>query len=228
MHKLIVLLCCIWLPNSYAHLTVVTENLPSFQHVDSNGKLVGSAAEKVINALERSGLEYTISVNNWPTSYNAALRDNNTCIFSIVRQAVREPLFDWVAELDRFDASFYSFHADTHKISNLEQAKAYRIAILKENFGHHYLVSKGFNEQTQLMLFNSFDNIMDILKSRRDSIDLVVLSDQQYHHQLKIDPTLSALKPIMGLSRAYPPLYFACNKNLDNHTRQVLYDAFHP
>lgn len=228
MHKLIVLLCCIWLPCSFAQLTVVTENLPSFQHLDKNGKLVGNAADKVITALERSGLDYTISVNNWPISYNAALRDSNTCIFSIVRQTVREELFDWVAELDRFDASFYSFHAKTHKISSLEEAKAYRIATLKENYGHHYLVSKGFSDQTQLMLFNSFDNIMNILKSRRDSIDLVVLSDEQYQHQLKIDSSLSTLKPIMGLSRTYPPLYFACNKEIDSHTRQVLYDAFHP
>lgn len=228
MHKVMLFLCLIWLPSSFAQLTVVTENLPTFQYLNEKGELVGSAAEKVIKALERSKLDYTISVNNWPTSYNAALRDDKTCIFSIVRQAAREDLFDWVAELDRFDASFYSFNANNIKLSQLEQAKAYRIAVLKENFGHHYLVSKGFDEQTQLMLFNSFDKIMDILRSRRDSIDLVVLSDQQYRHQLNLDPSLVDLKFVMDLSGTYPPLYFACNKGLDKHTRQLLFDAFHP
>ena len=226
MLKPIVLSLAMLLQPCFAAITVVTENLPSFQYQNAQGVLVGTVVEEVTNALKKSGVEYTLSVNAWPISYNAALRDEKTCIFSIARLPSREDKFSWVAKLGNFTASFYSFKSQQVKIENLEQAKKYRIAVLKDNYSHVYLSERGFNEQNQLILLDSFENIYDVLKSRRSSIDMVVLSDEQFNYELKKDKTLSLLKAIYKIPADYQDLYFACNKNLESTTLEKLTHAF--
>ncbi|MCF7518040.1 MULTISPECIES: ABC transporter substrate-binding protein [Pseudoalteromonas] len=226
MLKPIILSLALLLQPCFAAITVVTENLPSFQYQNAQGVLVGTVVEEVTTALKKSGVEYTLSVNAWPISYNAALRDEKTCIFSIARLPSREDKFSWIAKLGNFTASFYSFKSQQVQIENLEQAKKYRIAVLKDNYSHVYLSEHGFNEQNQLILLDSFENIYDVLKSRRSSIDMVVLSDEQFNYELKKDKTLSLLKAIYKIPADYQDLYFACNKNLESTTLEKLTHAF--
>ncbi|WP_404344186.1 substrate-binding periplasmic protein [Pseudoalteromonas mariniglutinosa] len=226
MLKLCGLLCLFLLPNCYAKITVVTENFPRFQYLNEQGELVGSAAEKVLRALASSGIEYSLLVNNWSISYNSALRDTNTCIFSAARLPAREDKLLWIAKLEEFTASFYSFKSKQLTLNSLEQAKQYRIAVLKDNYSHQYLLEQGFSEYEQLIVLNSFDNIYEILKSRRASIDLVALSDQEVAYQLQKDRSLAELIPVMPVASSQPPLYFACNKNLNTVLLEKLTTAF--
>jgi len=158
-----------------AKLTVVTENFAPAQYLDANNNLVGDAADKVRLVLDSVGIDYSISVNDWSMAYNIALRDPQTCIFSISRSPEREHNFIWFAKLAQFDTNFYSLKSKGISLTNLEQAKQYRIAVLKDNYSHHYLLSKGFKENENLMLFSSFDNIFKIIQTRSSSIDLVVI-----------------------------------------------------
>ena len=92
-----------------------------------------------------------------------------------------------------------------------------RISVVKEN---------GFDERNQLILLDSFDNIYDVLKSRRSSIDLVILSDEQFKYERDNDSTLEDLKPIFKLPVGTPQLYFACNKNINPVTLEKLNKGF--
>ena len=130
MHKLFILLCLLVSLPVLSAITVVTENLPQLQYQDENGELVGTVVDKVLTSLKQSNINYEISVNPWSVSYNAALRDENTCIFSIARLPARERDFIWLSKLGRFSASFYSFNFQQISISHLQQAKQYRIAVL--------------------------------------------------------------------------------------------------
>ncbi len=226
MRTILALSLLLFLHPCFAAITVVTENFPNFQYLDENGVLTGTVVDKVKSGLAKSGVEYEISVNSWSISYNAALRDSSTCIFSMARLPAREDKFFWVAQIGGFSASFYSFKSDQVKIANLDEAKKYRIAVLKNNYSHIYLKENGFDERNQLILLDSFDNIYDVLKSRRSSIDLVILSDEQFKHERDGDNTLEDLKPILKLPVGTPQLYFACNKNINPAILEKLIKGF--
>ena len=226
MRSIITLSLLLFLQPCFAAITVVTENFPNFQYLDENGELTGTVVDKVKSGLDKSGVDYEVSVNSWSISYNAALRDSNTCIFSMARLPAREDKFTWVAKIGGFSASFYSFKSEQVKITSIDEAKKYRIAVLKNNYSHIYLKENGFDERNQLILLDSFDNIYDVLKSRRSSIDLVILSDEQFKHERDNDNTLEDLKPILKLPVGTPQLFFACNKNINPVTLEKLNKGF--
>lgn len=209
-----------------AKLTVVTENFAPAQYLDANNNLVGDAADIVRLVLDSAGIDYSISVNDWSMTYNIALRDPQTCIFSISRSPERESSFVWFAKLAQFDTNFYSLKNKGIVLTSLEQAKQYRIAVLKDNYSHHYLLSQGFKENENLMLFNSFDNIFKIIKARSSSIDLVVIPAQRISHEQSHLLSKLQLEPLMPINANQAPLYFACNKNLPNKLKQQLSTAF--
>lgn len=209
-----------------AKLTVVTENFAPAQYLDANNNLVGDAADKVRLALDSAGIDYSISVSDWSMAYNIALRDPQTCIFSISRSPEREHNFIWFAKLAQFDTNFYSLKSKGISLTNLEQAKQYRIAVLKDNYSHHYLLSQGFKENENLMLFNSFDNIFNIIQARSESIDLVVLPAQRINHEQSHFLNTLKLERLIQINVDQAPLYFACNKNLPSKMKQQLSAAF--
>jgi polar amino acid transport system substrate-binding protein len=74
-------------------LNIVTELFPTYQYLDSDEKLVGPTVSKVERVLSDSNIEYNLIVQPWHIAYNAVLRDDNMCIFSIGRNSEREDMF---------------------------------------------------------------------------------------------------------------------------------------
>ena len=211
---------------SFAKLNIVTEHFPPFQYVDKHAKLNGFIAEKVHRALERSAIDYSISVHNWTTAYNTVLRDPQTCIFSISRSVAREHKFIWIAKLTELSTYFYGLHSKKIKLDNLEHAKQYRVAVLRDNYSHHYLIRNGFEVGKNLMLMESFDNIFAVVKNRHSSIDLVLLPKQRVLYEYKKTGVTDYLIPILALNKEQPALYFACNTRLNVSIKQQLEAAF--
>ena len=211
---------------SLAKLNVVTEYFPPAQYLDENEQLVGYIADKVLMVLASSTLDYTISVHSWSTAFNMALRDPQTCIFSMTRSTPREKQFIWIAELAKLNTYLYALNSKNIVINSLEQAKQYRVAVLKDNYSHHFLLSQGFEEGVNLMLMNSFDNIFKIVQSRQSSIDIVVLPEQRAKYEHAKRQVTDKLTPILRLNIEQPALYFACNKALDKPTQTKLSNAF--
>ena len=209
-----------------AKLNIVTENFPPAQYIDENEQLVGYIADKVQMVLASSTLDYTISVHSWSTAFNMALRDPQTCIFSMTRSTPREKQFIWIAELAKLNTYLYALNSKNIVINSLEQAKQYRVAVLKDNYSHHFLLSQGFEEGVNLMLMNSFDNIFKIVQSRQSSIDIVVLPAQRAKYEHAKRQVTDKLTPILRLNIEQPALYFACNKALDKPTQTKLSNAF--
>ncbi|NMM39826.1 transporter substrate-binding domain-containing protein [Pseudoalteromonas arctica] len=209
-----------------AKLNVVTEHFPPAQHLDENEQLVGYIADKVQMVLDSSTLDYVVSVHGWSTAFNMALRDPQTCIFSMARSAPREKQFIWIAELAQLNTYLYALNSKSIVINSLEQAKQYRIAVLKDNYSHHFLLSQGFEEGVNIMLMNSFDHIFKIVQSRQSSIDIVVLPEQRVKFEQSKRQVVDKLAPILRLEIKQPALYFACNKALDKPTQTKLINAF--
>ncbi|MBB1352825.1 transporter substrate-binding domain-containing protein [Pseudoalteromonas sp. SR45-5] len=198
-----------------AEITIVTEVFPDFQYINEDNKLVGRSVEKVHKALEGTGINYTMLAHSWAISYNAALRDKNTCIFSIVRLPNRESKFNWVGELESFDSAIYGLKSRGIKLNTLNDAKKYKIAVLRDNFSHHYLLERGFSESKHLLLIDSLDKIDKLISTRHHILDFVILNKKQFNYRVQTEPKLELLEPLLDLNTTQSPLFFACNINMD-------------
>ncbi|MDP2635109.1 MAG: transporter substrate-binding domain-containing protein [Pseudoalteromonas sp.] len=226
MNKWIYLLCVFFSSLCFAKLTVVTENFPPAQYLDHNNQLTGHVYERVRKVLDNSSLDYNITVHSWSTAYNTAIRDPQTCIFSISRSKRREDKLVWIAKLSDLNTYLYSLNSKAITLDNLEQAKQYRIAVLKDNYSHHYLLSQGFEVGKNLLLIDSFDNIFNIIRSRKNSIDLVILPEQRVEYEHSRSGIKDDLKAVLKLQVTQPALYFACHKQLDAATKEELTRVF--
>jgi len=204
----------------------VTEIFPDFQYIDSNGQLAGRSVDKVKKALATTDIKYTMSSHSWAVSYNAVLRDKNTCIFSIVKLPNREDKFSWIAQLERFDSAIYALKSRHIRLNTLNDVKNYKIAVVRDNFSHHYLLERGFSETKNLLIIDSLDKIDKLISTRYDILDFVILSNQQFNYRAKLEPKLKLLEPILNLNTRQSPLYFACNINMEQSLQDKLSAAF--
>ncbi|MDW7548500.1 transporter substrate-binding domain-containing protein [Pseudoalteromonas sp. McH1-7] len=207
-------------------LNIVTENFPDFQYQNEKGELIGRAADKVKTVLDDAGIKYTINVLTWPAAYNAALRKDDTCVFSTARNNVRENEFEWVFPIDAFTTSFYGLRENEIELESLEDAKRYRTAVIRDNFSHQFLMEHGFIEGKQLLIINSFDKVFELLNTRKDFVDLVVLSDAQFRFRRTQEQTAYLLEPVYTLDDFSTSLYFACNKNVPKYILNKIHETY--
>ena len=164
-------------------LRVVTEDWPPYNYTE-DGKVVGLATEMVRAILDRAGVEYTLECLPWARAYGLALNDPNVLIYSILKVGDREPLFKWV-RMDGFGVDMFLLRPQYRreiKVSTIEEAKGYRVGVTRESATHHFLLSKGFTENTNL--FPVRCEFLNILKSEphNERIDLTTgdLSSVRY------------------------------------------------
>ncbi|MCF2856080.1 transporter substrate-binding domain-containing protein [Pseudoalteromonas sp. SMS1] len=207
-------------------LNVVTENFPNFQYINGEGELIGAAADKVRMVLDNAQIDYHISVQTWTTAYNTAARDSNTCIFSMAKNDQRGEKFNWIFPISKFTTSFYALKSSRIDIESVEDAKQYKVAVIKDNYSHQFLVKNGFIEGYNLVLINSFDRVFELLEARRSFVDLVILSDNQFKFKQQHDSRSGLLEPVLTLENLNTQLYFACNKNLAPHITKKIKLAY--
>lgn len=213
--------------NSFAFtLNIVTEQFPTYQYLDENGKLVGPSVDKVTAVLAHADVPYQINVEPWHVAYNAVTRNPETCIFSIGRNNEREDKFNWVFPVGRFTSSFYALKSRHLKLSVLEDALKYRTAVIRNNFSHQYLKENGFTEQEQLVVISSFSKVLEILETRKNQLDLVVLGDSQVQDASKSNKLMQHLEPVLKLDHFDNQLYFACNKSVPEYITDKLMKSF--
>ncbi|MBQ4799121.1 transporter substrate-binding domain-containing protein [Pseudoalteromonas sp. MMG006] len=226
MKLFLLVLCFICIRVNAAEISIVTEVFPDFQYIDSNGQLAGRSVDKVRKALASTDIQYSMSANSWAVSYNAVLRDENTCIFSIVKLPNRADKFSWVAELENFDSAIYALKSRNIRLNTLNDAKKYKTAVLRDNFSHHYLLDRGFSETKNLLIIDSLDKIDKLISTRHNILDFVILSNKQFNFRAKREPKLKLLEPVLTLNTKQSSLYFACNKNMEQSLQDKLSAAF--
>lgn len=168
--SLIILACC------FASLSAMAQTIQAVTETSSlsymqDGKVVGEATMVVEEVLGRAKLDYTIKIYPWARSYKLALENKNVLIFPMSRTAERESLFKWVGEL--IPIKYYLIKLKERKdiqINSLEDAKQYRIGVVREDVRAKFLIEKGFEVKVHgLQLVTSNDqNIQKLLKKRID------------------------------------------------------------
>jgi polar amino acid transport system substrate-binding protein len=164
-------------PVSGAEVRVFTEHLPPFQ-IDTAGAATGFATDVVRQTFQDAGISYQIEFQSWSRAYQLALRDPNTCIYSISKSKERQALFQWIGELSYNTTAIYGLASRKDiKLHSLEQAKNYVIAVTRDDVTHHYLLQHGFEEGKNLYVLENVSSMLNVLANRRQGIDLVIIND---------------------------------------------------
>lgn len=212
---MVILSTAFYLSVTYAtNLTIVTEHLAPFQIVKSE-LITGFSTEIVKATLDKSGIDYKIEAYPWSTSFNRTLHEENICIYSLARIPERELLFKWVGHITKSTISFYTLKSKSIKIDNLNDAKKYKTAVIKDDVTHHFLLSKGFVENENLYVMRNYDALLQLLEIPSRQIDLVILNDDLINSRLKNKENSSKYSNVHMLDELTLDFYFACSLNTE-------------
>jgi len=198
-----------------AKINILTEHLAPFQIVEGN-TISGLSTEIVEATLKEAKLTYSIEAYPWSLSYNSALQKKNTCIYSLARIPQRQDLFQWIGHITTSTISLYALKNKTFKIDNLAQAKDYKIAVIKDDVTHHFLLSKGFVENKNLYVMNNYDSLLKLLEIPSRQIDFVVINDDLINNRVKNTAQASKYQAVFLLKELTLDFYFACSLTTDN------------
>jgi len=196
LFTLIVILCCAYTPlradeSRVIPLKFVTEHLPPFQIIGKT-KVEGFVTEILEAALAHVEITPDISIYSWTRAYNLTLQRPNTCIYSIARTKEREDKFIWIEVVATTDSHFITVkdRVEQINITSIESAKDYRIAVLRDDFTHQYLINAGFVENKNLYVVNNTRSLLQLLKSKK-YIDLILADPLTIRYRAifnKMDP----------------------------------------
>lgn len=206
-------------------LTVVTEHWPPYQIVE-NGIAIDGFATMVVKAmLKEAGTPMTIRGFNWARAYKMALERPNVMVFGLFRSKERERKFKWVGQLLRQVNSLW--YLKGHKvidINTLQDAKAYRIAVAREDIRHQFLINQGFNAEKNIVVVRDHTQAVSMLFLKRTDL---VLSDKR---NIALTATTAGFDPqqlaeVPDVSVHLGELYIACSLKTPDEVVALYADA---
>jgi len=209
----IFMLCALCNIANAQQINFVTEHLVPFQIVEKNKAISGFATEILQATMQLTPYTYTIEANPWPLSYKLAQKMTDTCIYSIARIPLRESLFQWVGEIARTNSSFFALKGSDIKLNTLEDAKKYVTAVIKDDFSHHFLRSKGFVENKNLYVMDNHLTLVEILEARKNRIDLMIVSDNLLRNRISVNTEIDNYKNIASFEDMSIKFNIACGLN---------------
>tara|TARA_R110000737_G_scaffold77432_2_gene108589 strand:+ start:16788 stop:17609 length:822 start_codon:yes stop_codon:yes gene_type:complete len=195
-------------------LNIVTEHLAPFQIVKGDN-ISGLSTEIIKATLTEANITYSLAAHPWSLSYNSALQKKNTCIYSLARIPTRSALFQWIGHITTSSTSLYALNSNPLAISKLAQAKNYKIAVIKDDVAHHFLLSKGFIENKNLYVMDNNDALLKILEIPSRQIDLVVINDDLLNRRLDKVSDMAKYKNVYMFKELLLDFYFACSLNTE-------------
>jgi len=206
-----------------AQVRVVTEHLPPYQ-IDQHGEAGGFATELVRQTFADAGIPYRIEFQSWSRAYQLALRDSDTCIYSISKSKERQPLFQWIGELSFNSTAIYGLSERTDiQLQSLEQAKQYVIAVTRDDVTHHYLLAKGFIEGKNLYVLENVASMLNILSGRRQGIDLVIINETILKYRaVESGLAVNEFKKLLALPDLPLDFHLACSMKTSTDTVRKL------
>lgn len=132
-------------------LTVLLEPVPPYSYQDPEGRPVGYAVELMQEMLRRARLKGQIEFNSWANIYQRALAQPRVLVVSMARLEEREPHFMWIGPTAARRAYLYRLKSRPDvQAHSLEAAKAYKIAVIRDDAAERDLLARGFELGKQL------------------------------------------------------------------------------
>lgn len=191
-------------------IKAVTE-ASAFTHQNSDGKVGGPASQIVEATLQGAGLkDHSISLYPWARAYDMALQEPNVLIYLIARTPARETQFKWAGEFIRIDYYFYKLRDQAQiVVRNLQDAKNYRIGVMRDDVRHQYLQSQGF---TKLVVSaQNIDNFKKLINRQVQLVPMPERDAQQLCEETRFD--CADLEKVHTLDALAGGLYMAYSKS---------------
>lgn len=147
-------------------IRIVTEELPPY-NMTQDGRITGISTEVVQAVLKEVGISAPIQSMPWARAYDTALNLENVLIYSITRTPQREKLFKWVGDIAPVQWYLFARSGSNIHLANLDDARKYQIAAVKEDAGEQFLLSHGFVVGRNLQSSNKYQYNYDKLKLGR-------------------------------------------------------------
>ncbi len=182
----IVLLCLLsFMPLTFAQqLRIVSEEVPPLQMLDANRQPAGAMVEVVNAMLKKAKLNTTIDIYPWARSYQLALNEKNTIIFSLFRDKNREEKFHWIGKLYTVKSYLATLKSRSDiKISNLTQAKNYSVGTIRGDLAENYLLENKFALNKNLFISSKYNILWELLYSGR--IDAAFTNSILWRYELE-------------------------------------------
>lgn len=138
-------------------ITVVTEEYPPYNYLDSNKKVSGLSTDVVEEVLKRAKFEYQLGIYPWARAYKMAQDAPYVLIYTIGRNENREALFKWVDVIAPYEVYMYRLKSRPEiKVSKLDELKNFKIGAVRDDIRAQYLEKIGVKlDLTNADSFNS-------------------------------------------------------------------------
>lgn len=199
--SLLISLALIFSSSTFAkpqQIDLVTEHYPPFQILGEDGVVSGKYVEITNKILSASGIPSTTRVMPWARAYHIAQNTPNTCIYGIVRETFREPMFIWIAEIGNTVGTFYTSKAQagTVKLRDLNDAYQYVIAVQRQGITTELLQRRGFLFQQNLLDVTDWQQAIHLVLRGRANL-VVSNNDIIGYHLEMLDVPADALVPLI-------------------------------
>ena len=163
-------------------LTIVSDPYPPLGYV-KNGEIVGVSVDLITLLLERTGIEGKFMMYPWARAYEMAQKEKDILIYQLTYTEERARLFQLIGPIvGDTDCLWKLKRRKDIVLNNLDDAKRYRIGVVRDYFVHTYLVQNGFEEGKNLEPIHDDDlNIKKLLSGR---IDMMFLAELVFNHRI--------------------------------------------
>lgn len=217
------------LTSSLAYATkiqVVTESWPPFNYLDHNKQVVGSVTANIKQILKHSQLIYSINLYPWARSYKLAESKKNHLIYALYKTPERAEHFHWFCPITSpIELYFMKLKNSAPHIENIEQAKHYKIGVVRQDAPNIYLSRHGFIKGKNL--YEAANEINNMQKLLNGDVDFIVQSKQSIAYRLAaLKLPLDNIQATIVLPKADNNICMALNINSDKEVVERLTKGF--
>ncbi|VXC48767.1 ABC transporter substrate-binding protein [Massilia sp. 9I] len=204
-------------PSARPRLYITTETSAPSSMMDGT-RVIGIATDKVREAMQRAGVDYTIELLPWKRAYLAARQRPDACVYSTSRTPEREGLFKWVGPTDVGQWVMMARADSKLKLHSLEDARGLRIGTYNGDARDAYLRARGFRVDA------ANEDLANAGKLLLDRIDLWAAALRSGSTILTRYGYDKKIVPVLVFNRI--ELYLACNPGVPDAVVGRLNAAF--
>jgi polar amino acid transport system substrate-binding protein len=207
-------------------LTLVTEHRPPYQFM-LDGEIAGFSTQLINTMFKHTTYKTNTFMYPWSRAYNVALKKENTCIYAIGRTTEREKSLRWTQAFITTNFTFIGLKSSNDiKLDTIEDAKGYRVAVLRDDVTHQLLKKRGFIENKNMFVVNNPSSMLKLLQSR-NLIDMILTDKISFKYRAKFHNVNPALfSEYLKLDEHPIDFYLACSLNTEQVIVDDIIDAF--
>ncbi len=204
-------------PAARPRLYITTETSAPSSMLEGT-RVTGIATDKVREAMQRAGVDYSIELLPWKRAYLAAQQRPDACVYSTSRTPERENLFKWVGPTAVAEWVMMARADSKLLLRSLEDARGLRIGTYNGDARDAYLRARGFRvDAANEDLANAGKLLLDRIDLWAASLRTGTTILSRYGYDKKI-------VPLLVFNRI--ELYLACNPGVPDAVVTRLNAAF--